>query len=251
MADTPDQITLTKSQTRRQADAEGFSPWPALIALCVGFFMILVDSTIVSVATPDIISSLHSDINDVVWVTSAYLLAYAVPLLITGRLGDRYGPKNVYLVGLAIFTLASLWCGLTGSIGTLIVARVFQGLGAALLAPQTMSVITRIFPAERRGQAMGFWGAVAGVATLAGPILGGVLVDQLSWEWIFFINVPVGVIGFGLAMWLCRACRCTATASTGSGWGCRGSACSCWSSGSRRATNTTGAPSPGSSRCPC
>lgn len=197
-----DQIALTKSQTRRQADAEGFSPWPALIALCVGFFMILVDSTIVSVATPDIISSLHSDINDVVWVTSAYLLAYAVPLLITGRLGDRFGPKNVYLTGLTIFTLASLWCGLTGSIGTLIVARVFQGLGAALLAPQTMSVITRIFPAERRGQAMGFWGAVAGVATLAGPILGGVLVDQLSWEWIFFINVPVGIIGFGLAMWL-------------------------------------------------
>ena len=197
-----DQIALTKSQARRQADAEGFSPWPALIALCVGFFMILVDSTIVSVATPDIISSLHSNINDVVWVTSAYLLAYAVPLLITGRLGDRFGPKNVYLVGLTIFTLASLWCGLTASIGTLIVARVFQGLGAALLAPQTMAVITRIFPAERRGQAMGFWGAVAGVATLAGPILGGVLVDQLSWEWIFFVNVPVGIIGFGLAVWL-------------------------------------------------
>ncbi len=192
----------TKSQARRDSSAEEFSPWPALVALCIGFFMILVDSTIVSVATPAIITGLHSDINDVVWVTSAYLLAYAVPLLITGRLGDRFGPKNVYLAGLTVFTMASLWCGLTDSIGGLIIARVFQGLGAALLAPQTMAVITRIFPAERRGQAMGFWGAVAGVATLVGPLLGGVLVDQLGWEWIFFINVPVGVLGFALAVWL-------------------------------------------------
>ncbi|TWP34580.1 MFS transporter [Leekyejoonella antrihumi] len=174
-------------------------PWPALWALCVGFFMILVDSTIVSVATPAMMNGLHADINAVVWVTSAYLLAYAVPLLITGRLGDRFGPKNVYLVGLTIFTLASFWCGFTNSVGALVVARVVQGLGASLLAPQTMSVITRIFPAERRGQAMGFWGAVAGVATLVGPILGGFLVDRWGWEWIFYINVPVGVIGFVLA----------------------------------------------------
>lgn len=198
MSDEP----LSKAAARREAGAPDFSPWPALIALCIGFFMILVDSTIVTVATPDIITSLHSNINAVVWVTSAYLLAYAVPLLVTGRLGDRYGPKNVYLTGLAVFTIASLACGVTGSVGALIVARIFQGLGAALLAPQTMAVITRIFPAERRGQAMGFWGAVAGVATLAGPIVGGVLIDQLSWEWIFFVNVPVGVIGFGLAVWL-------------------------------------------------
>ena len=192
----------SKASVRTAADAPDFSPWPALMALCIGFFMILVDSTIVTVATPDIITSLNSDINSVVWVTSAYLLAYAVPLLVTGRLGDRYGPKNVYLAGLTLFTVASLACGLTGSVGTLIVARIFQGFGAALLAPQTMAVITRIFPAHRRGQAMGFWGAVAGVATLAGPVLGGVLIDQLSWEWIFFVNVPVGIVGFGLAVWL-------------------------------------------------
>ena len=137
--------------------------------------------------------------NSVVWVTSAYLLAYAVPVLITGRLGDRFGPKRIYLIGLVVFTLASLWCGLTGSVEMLIVARVVQGLGAALMTPQTMAVITRIFPSDRRGQAMALWGATAGVATLVGPILGGVLVDTLGWEWIFFINVPVGVVGFVLA----------------------------------------------------
>ncbi|HEX7355964.1 MAG TPA: DHA2 family efflux MFS transporter permease subunit [Mycobacteriales bacterium] len=175
-------------------------PWPAMWALCLGFFMILVDSTIVSVATPAIMKSLDAGVNEVVWVTSAYLLAYAVPLLITGRLGDRFGPKNVYLAGLTVFTLSSLWCGLTHDIHQLITARVVQGLGAALLTPQTMSVITRIFPATKRGQAMGMWGAVAGVATLVGPVLGGALVDGLGWEWIFFINVPVGVVGFALAV---------------------------------------------------
>lgn len=174
-------------------------PWPALWALCLGFFMILVDSTIVAVANPVIAAELNTDVNAVIWVTSAYLLAYAVPLLVTGRLGDRFGPKNMYLIGLVVFTLASLWCGLAGGVEMLIVARVFQGLGAAMMTPQTMAVITRIFPPDKRGAAMGLWGSVAGVATLVGPILGGVLVDNLGWEWIFFVNVPVGVVGFVLA----------------------------------------------------
>lgn len=174
-------------------------PWPALWSLVIGFFMILIDTTIVSVANPRIMEGLNADINSVIWVTSAYLLAYAVPLLITGRLGDRFGPKKLYLAGLVLFTLASLWCGLSGDISTLIMARVLQGLGAAVMTPQTMAVITRIFPPDRRGPAMGIWGATAGVATLVGPILGGVLVDGLGWEWIFFINIPVGVLGFILA----------------------------------------------------
>ncbi|OUM41731.1 DHA2 family efflux MFS transporter permease subunit [Arthrobacter sedimenti] len=174
-------------------------PWPALWSLVIGFFMILVDSTIVSVATPAIMEGLGAGIDSVIWVTSAYLLAYAVPLLVTGRLGDRFGPKRVYLVGLVVFTLSSAWCGLSGTVEALIIARVLQGLGAALMTPQTMSVITRIFPPERRGAAMGLWGSVAGVATLVGPVLGGVLVDSAGWEWIFFINVPVGVVGFILA----------------------------------------------------
>ena len=170
--------------------------------MLVGFFMILVDATIVAVANPSIMDKLGASYDAVIWVTSAYLLAYAVPLLVAGRLGDRFGPKNLYLLGLTVFTAASLWCGLAGSIGMLIAARVVQGIGAALLTPQTLSTITRIFPADRRGVAMSVWGATAGVATLVGPLAGGVLVDRLGWQWIFFVNVPIGIIGLALAVWL-------------------------------------------------
>jgi EmrB/QacA subfamily drug resistance transporter len=178
------------------------NPWNALWAMMVGFFMILVDATIVAVANPAIMEKLGASYDAVIWVTSAYLLAYAVPLLVAGRLGDRYGPKKLYLLGLVVFTAASLWCGLADSIGMLIAARVVQGVGAALLTPQTLSTVTRIFPAERRGMAMSVWGATAGVATLVGPLVGGLLVDGLGWQWIFFVNVPVGVIGVALAVWL-------------------------------------------------
>jgi len=178
------------------------SPWAGLGALVIGFFMILVDTTIVSVANPAIKADLDpasTNLDNVVWVTSAYLLTYAVPLLITGRLGDRFGPKNIYLVGLAIFTLASLGCGLSTSLEMLIVMRGVQGLGAALMTPQTMAVITRTFPPNRRGAAMGLWGATAGFASLVGPLAGGLLVDGFGWEWVFFVNIPVGIVGFVLA----------------------------------------------------
>ncbi|MBF6448846.1 DHA2 family efflux MFS transporter permease subunit [Nocardia elegans] len=178
------------------------NPWLALTALVVGFFMILLDMTIVAVANPAIMQDLHTDINKVIWVTSAYLLTYAVPLLVTGRLGDRFGPKNIYLAGLAVFTLASLWCAVSANVEMLIAARAVQGLGAALMTPQTMAVITRTFPPDKRGAAMGLWGGVAGLATLVGPILGGVLVDWQGWNWIFYINVPIGVAAFALAVWL-------------------------------------------------
>lgn len=197
---------MTDADTRRPTSAApptpARSPWPALWALVIGFFMILVDTTIVSVANPAIKAALDpgtGNLDNVVWVTSAYLLAYAVPLLITGRLGDRFGPRRVYLVGLAVFTLASLGCGLSTSLEMLIGMRAVQGLGAAMMTPQTMAVITRTFPPERRGAAMGLWGATSGVAMLVGPLTGGFLVDGLGWEWIFFVNIPVGVIGFVLA----------------------------------------------------
>src|ERR1700749_1496695 len=182
--------------------ADDVNPWSALWAMMVGFFMILLDSTIVAVANPSIMNKLGTGYDTVIWVTSAYLLAYAVPLLVAGRLGDRFGPKNLYLLGLAIFTAASLWCGLSGTIGMLIAARGVQGIGAGVPTPQTLSVITRIFPPERRGMAMSVWGATAGVATLVGPLAGGVLVDGLGWKWIFFINVPIGLAGLALAFLL-------------------------------------------------
>src|SRR5690242_4552756 len=127
------------------------NPWNALWAMMIGFFMIMVDSTIVAVANPTIMADLHTGYASVVWVTSAYLLGYAVVLLVAGRLGDRFGTKNLYLAGLALFTAASLWCGLSGSAAMLIAARVVQGVGAGVLTPQTLSTITRIFPPERRG----------------------------------------------------------------------------------------------------
>jgi EmrB/QacA subfamily drug resistance transporter len=182
--------------------ATGENPWNALWAMMIGFFMIMVDSTIVAIANPTIMADLHIGYDAVVWVTSAYLLGYAVVLLVAGRLGDRYGPKNLYLIGLVVFTVASVWCGLSGSAGMLIAARVVQGIGAGVLTPQTLSTITRIFPPQRRGVAVSVWGATAGVASLVGPLAGGLLVDGLGWEWIFFVNVPIGIIGLALAVWL-------------------------------------------------
>jgi EmrB/QacA subfamily drug resistance transporter len=187
------------TSTTTQQTPPDVKPWPALFALVLGFFMILVDLTIVTVATPTIIEKLDASVNEVVWVSSAYMLAYAVPVLITGRLGDRFGSKRLYLIGLTVFTLASLWCGLTSTIEMLIVARVVQGLGASMMTPQTMAIITRIFPQAERGKAMAVWGATAGVAMVVGPIAGGLLTDGLGWEWIFFVNIPVGVLGFAMA----------------------------------------------------
>lgn len=181
------------------------NPWHTLWAMMIGFFMIMVDSTIVAVANPTIMVQLHTGYDAVVWVTSAYLLGYAVVLLVAGRLGDRFGPKNLYLIGLGIFTVASLWCGLSASVAMLIAARVVQGVGAGVLTPQTLSTITRIFPAVRRGAATSVWGATAGVASLVGPLAGGLLVDGLGWEWIFFVNVPIGIVGLALAVWLVPA----------------------------------------------
>ena len=163
--------------------------------------MILLDQTIVAVATPDLQTELGASLNQVVWVTSIYLLFFAVPLLVTGRLGDRYGQRNIYLIGMAVFTISSLACGLSPTVEILIVARAIQGIGASLITPQTMSVINRIFPRHRRGAAMGMWGVVAGLASLAGPILGGIIVSAIGWEWIFFINVPFGIVSI-IMVWL-------------------------------------------------
>ena len=178
------------------------NPWLVLLVLCLGFFMILLDLTIVNIGIPSIIDGLHASLDSILWVLNAYILAYAVLLITAGRLGDMFGAKRLFLIGLAVFTLASIACSLAQSPAQLIGARIIQGIGGAILTPQTLSMITNIFPAEKRGAAFGVWGAVAGVASVTGPTLGGFLVTNYDWRAIFWINVPVGIIAFGLGIWL-------------------------------------------------
>ncbi|MGH3321837.1 MAG: MFS transporter [Streptosporangiaceae bacterium] len=175
------------------------NPWAVLMSLCLGFFMILLDVTIVNIAIPSIMDGLGATLDQILWVLDAYILVYAVLLITAGRLGDIVGPRNLFLAGMAVFVLASAWCGLAQDPSQLIVARAVQGVGAALLTPQTLTMITAIFPTDRRGAAMGVWGAVAGVATIAGPTLGGLIVTDWSWRGIFYVNVPIGVVAFTLA----------------------------------------------------
>ncbi|GAA1863543.1 DHA2 family efflux MFS transporter permease subunit [Asanoa iriomotensis] len=176
------------------------NPWLVLVTLCLGFFMILLDTTIVNIAIPDMSTSLDASLDQILWIINAYVLVYAVLLITAGRLGDIFGPKRLFVIGLVVFTAASAACGLAGSPEQLIVFRVVQGVGGALLTPQTLATITVIFPPDKRGVAFGVWGSVAGVATIAGPTLGGYLVTDFGWEWIFFVNVPVGVLTVVLAL---------------------------------------------------
>lgn len=175
-------------------------PWGALAALCSGVFLFMLDTAIVPVTVPVIVHELSTSLNSVVWVTSVYLLASAVPMLFTSKLGMRYGPKRVFVTGLALFTAASVACGAATDVGTLIAARGVQGLGAALMTPQTLTLLTHLFPPSSRGVAMGVWGAVSGLATVMGPLLGGVVVDAFGWSWIFYLNVPVGGLALVLAV---------------------------------------------------
>lgn len=179
--------------------ARRHSPWLVLLTLCLGFFMILLDTTIVNIAIPDMSTGLHATLDQILWVINAYILAFAVLLITAGRLGDLYGPKRLFILGLAVFTLASAGCGLARTPGLLIAARIAQGVGGALLTPQTLAVITVIFPPAKRGAAFGVWGAVAGLATITGPTLGGYLVTSWGWEWIFFVNVPIGLVTIATA----------------------------------------------------
>ena len=170
------------------------NPWPVLLVTVLGFFMIMLDTTIVYVATPSILSGLHASLDQVLWVFNGYLLMYAVLLITAGRLGDLFGPRQLFAAGLIVFTAASALCGLSQDANQLIAARVIQGVGAAMLAPQTLTILMAIFPPARRGAAFGITGAVIGISTVAGPTLGGLIVTNADWRWIFFLNLPVGVI---------------------------------------------------------
>lgn len=175
-------------------------PWSVLVVLCLANFLVLLDTTIVNTAVPEIMTSLHLDVDLVVWVLNGYLLAFACLLITFGRLGDRLGPRAVFVAGLVVFSLACALCGLSGRGGELVAARVLQGVGAAALLPQALVLISLIFPADRRGAAFGIFTAVAGIAAVSGPTLGGLLVTEVGWRSVFYLNVPVGVVGLVLAV---------------------------------------------------
>ncbi|GHJ98965.1 MFS transporter [Streptomyces sp. Y2F8-2] len=169
------------------------NPWAMLTVLSLGYFMTMLDMTIINVAVPSISGDLHASLADIAWMINGYVIAVAAFLITAGRLGDLWGPRNLFLGGVVLFTVSSMACGLAQNTEQLIAGRFVQGLGAALLLPQTMTFIIAVFPAERRGSALGVWGAIAGVATVAGPTLGGLLITVADWRWVFYINLPIGV----------------------------------------------------------
>jgi EmrB/QacA subfamily drug resistance transporter len=180
----------------------GRSPWAALVVLCMGLFLTLLDVTVVNIGVPSIAGGLHASLDQVLWVLNAYTMALAVLLITAGRLGDLVGPRTLYLVGIALFTAASAACGLAEDPAQLIAGRALQGVGAALLTPQPTALVLTLFPEDRRGAAFGVNGVVAGVAALSGPTLGGLIVAHWGWRWVFFVNVPVGLLAMVLTVLL-------------------------------------------------
>jgi EmrB/QacA subfamily drug resistance transporter len=174
--------------------------WLTLAVVCVAVFMLLLDITIVNVALPDIGRSLHADFSDLQWVIDAYSLTLAAFLLTAGSLGDLMGRRRVFVVGLAIFSLASLACGLSNDSTLLNLARGVQGIGGAVMFAQSLALIAEAFEGRERGTAFGIWGAVVGASVAVGPLIGGAITESWGWEWVFFINVPVGAIAIALSL---------------------------------------------------
>lgn len=181
--------------------------WQILIVLCLAVFMLLLDTTVVNVAQVKIKESLGASLTQIQWILDSYILAYAVLLLSFGRLGDIYGRKKFFMIGMAIFTGASVLCGASEWIGDttgingvylLIFFRVLQGVGGAFMMPQSLSLLTVNFPAEKRGAALGIWGSVVALGAILGPIIGGLIVTNYDWPWIFLINLPVGLVSLFL-----------------------------------------------------
>ena len=176
-----------------------FSPesrkWWTLLAVSFGLFMIMLDNTVVNVSLPSIRRDLHIGISELEWVVNAYALTFGVLLLTGGKLADLLGRRRIFVIGLVIFTAASCFCGIANSAGTLIGARTVQGVGAALMNPATLSIITATFPPRQRGMAIGIWAGVSAMALAIGPLIGGLLTQHASWSWVFFINVPIGIAG--------------------------------------------------------
>ncbi len=197
------------SSGNQQGQAEVKHKWWALAAVCFGLFMALIDVTIVNVALPSIQEDLHTDFSNLEWVISAYTLVFAVALVTVSRLGDIFGRKTLFILGLSVFTIGSLLCALSGDftipslshIATLNVSRGIQGLGASAMMPLSLAIISVTFTGKQRGIAFGIWGGVSGLATAIGPLVGGILVDKINWQSIFYLNIPIGIIGVLLSLW--------------------------------------------------
>src|SRR5919199_4576748 len=176
-------------------DTHRRSPWATLTILALAQFMVVLDVTIVNVALPSLQASLHFSVDDLQWVISAYTLAFGGFLLLGGRVSDLLGRRRVFSAGLALFSVASLAGGLATSQGMLIGVRAVQGFGGALMSAAALSILTVTFSHGRqRNTAMGIWGGLAGLGGTLGVVAGGILVDALGWEWVFFVNVPIGVL---------------------------------------------------------
>jgi len=180
--------------------------WLTLSIVALGVLMVMVDSTVVNVALPSIRSDLgflEVSVSDLQWVVNAYALSFAVLLLTAGRLADLYGRRLLFLIGLIIFVGASVACGIADDVNILIGFRAVQGIGAAIIAPTSLSIITATFPERERGMAIGIWSAIAGIGVALGPLLGGILTEDLSWRWVFYINVPIGALAVaGTLTWI-------------------------------------------------
>jgi EmrB/QacA subfamily drug resistance transporter len=183
--------------------------WWTLAAVSVGLFMIMLDNTVVNVALPSMQRSLHLQLADLEWVVAGYALTFAAFMLTGGKLADLLGRRLIFMAGLVIFTGASLACGLAPNGGFLIGSRVVQGLGGALMNPATLSIIAATFAPRERGKAIGIWAGVSAMALAIGPLVGGLLTEHINWHWIFFINIPIGVVGLLTAPLLIEESRDT------------------------------------------
>jgi EmrB/QacA subfamily drug resistance transporter len=195
-ADAPGTLRGTRGMSHRGENRK----WWTLAAVSFGLFMIMLDNTVVNVSLPAMQESLGLQYSELEWIVTGYALTFGAFMLTGGKLADLFGRRRVFVVGLVVFTIASLGCGLARSASGLIVWRIVQGLGAALMNPSTLSIIAVTFPPRERGRAIGIWVGVSALALAVGPLVGGFITEHIHWSWIFFINVPIGIAAVAAAL---------------------------------------------------